>query len=122
MLRSRRLKLYAATLPALVALGAILLWIGRPNPAEWPQYDAFRCRECSSPVSVDPGCPERWGCPQCGFLTFRIHRRFRRATLQDFPNPKAYHRALVASGQREWVTGWEESPGRIWSRAYWKKK
>jgi hypothetical protein len=101
----------------VVAIG-LIAWMHRaPNVGEWPRFHYYRCLDCDGPVSINPDCPEQWGCRACEFATYRITRQFRFAVRKDFDDVRDYRRAVVDAGGLDAYVGTHPTPVAIWSKA-----
>ena len=97
----RRLVARRAIVVGILALAGCLYLrsVWSRDTADWPVYEAFRCRGCGGPASVNPECIQQWGCRRCGRTTYRLYRHFRPATREDFGyDAEAFEAACVAAG------------------------
>ena len=110
-----------AGLLLIVAL-AVCIWqmgrVGAADSSQWPTYELYRCQDCDTPASVDPTCPRRWACAKCGYLTWRLHRRFRRTWANDYPSVAEYRDAQRAAGIPCAAEEWDGSPVKAWWESY----
>lgn len=95
----------------LIAAGVVLYHVWPLDVGAWPTYEAFRCRECAGPVSIDPHCPERWACRSCSVVSFRIHRDFRQVQPSDLGSVEACVAASQEAGAMDLKPG---CPWAVW--------
>jgi hypothetical protein len=111
----RRKQWKTSLLVAAVLAGVAIAWLHRePDVGAWPQYQFFRCLDCSGPASLDPAMIERWGCRRCGFASFDLPKRFRLATRADIPGEARFWDAERRAGITS-VDGDGQAPVLVWS-------
>jgi hypothetical protein len=105
-------------LVVVVLAVAVIAWLHRGPDPTWPQCEYFRCATCDTPASIDPDCVSRWGCRECGFVTYRLRRHFWRTHAHDYATPQDFQRAQRRAGVWSACDEWEHRPAKAWLDCY----
>ena len=113
------MKRWSFLLGALLITAGLMYWASaKPvDLAGWPQYEAFRCRDCGGPASINPECIEQWGCARCGYSTYRVRHHFRLALWFDFDSESELADAQLAAGMVGSPADFEATAVGVWFRS-----